>query len=152
MAELKTKATSASVKAFVDGIKDDKRRRDLKALIALMKDATKSTPRMWGTSVVGFGSFRYKYGSGREGDWFIAGVSPRKATLTLYILPGLQDHQDLLPKLGPVTTGNSCVYVKNLDDIHLPTLKTMVARAHRRLANGLDLSDAGSRRARKAKR
>ena len=151
MAELKTKAHAASVKAFVNAINDDQRRREVERVIALMAAATKAQPRMWGTSIVGFGSFHYKYGTGREGEWFVAGVSPRKANLTLYLLPGLHEHRDLLPKLGKFTTGKSCLYIKRLDDIHLPTLKTMVGRAAKRLANGLDV-EAERARARKAPR
>jgi hypothetical protein len=151
MAELKTKASGMSVAQFVAGIKDEQRRREVRTVIALMTDATNAEPRMWGSSIVGFGRFQYKYASGREGEWFVAGLSPRKANLTLYILPGLHDHLDLLPKLGKFTTGKSCLYIRSLDDIHLPTLKTMVGRARRRLANGLDAS-AEARHTRQAKR
>ena len=140
MAELKTRPNDVKVDTFVQGIADEKRRRDVRAVISLMKDATGAKPRMWGTSVVGFGSFKYKYGTGREGEWFIAGVSPRKANLTLYILPGLHEHAADLEKLGTFTTGKSCLYVKSVDDIHLPVLRRMVQRASRRLRNGLDTS------------
>ena len=153
MTELKTKANARSVERFVAGITDETRRRDVERLIAVMKAATKAEPRMWGDSIIGFGSFHYSYASGREGDWFVAGLSPRKGSLTLYVLPGLQDHQDLLPKLGTFTTGKSCIYVKRLDDIHLPTLKTMVGRAAKRLARGFDATAAttgSSRRTRGA--
>lgn len=132
-AELKTKLTTASVKAFLDGIKDETRRKDAKAVAALMKRATKSPPRMWGGSIVGFGTYHYKYASGREGDWFVAGFSPRKANLTLYILPGLHMHTANLKKLGTFTTGKSCIYVKRLSDIHLPTLEKMVKQARGRV-------------------
>ena len=128
-AELKTKLTTASVKAFLDGIKDETRRKDAKAVAALMKRATKSPPRMWGSSIVGFGTYHYKYASGREGDWFVAGFSPRKTNLTLYILPDLHLHTANLKKLGTFTTGKSCIYVKRLSDIHLPTLEKMVRQA-----------------------
>ena len=138
MAELKTKANAGSVTKFVAGIADEARRREVERVIAVMEQATGAAPRMWGRDIIGFGSYHYKYATGREGEWFIAGLSPRKANLTLYVLPGLADHQDLLPKLGKFTTGKSCIYVKRLDDIHLPTLKTMVGRAAKRLARGFD--------------
>lgn len=128
-AELKTKLTTASVKAFLDGIKDETRRKEAKAVAAVMKRATKTAPRMWGSSIVGFGTFHYKYASGREGDWFVAGFSPRKANLTLYILPGLHLHAANLKKLGKFTTGKSCIYVRRLEDIHLPTLEAMTKQA-----------------------
>lgn len=148
MAELKTKANAASVAHFVSTIADDTRRREVRTVISLMKTATKAPPRMWGSSIVGFGRFQYRYGTAREGEWFVAGLSPRKANLTLYILPGLHEYGDLLPKLGKFTTGKSCLYIKRLDDIHLPTLKTMVSRAAKRLAQGLDVK-AEARNARK---
>jgi hypothetical protein len=132
-AELKTKLTTASVKAFLDGIKDETRRKDAKAVAALMKRATKSPPRMWGSSIVGFGTYHYKYASGREGDWFVAGFSPRKANLTLYILPGLHLHTANLKKLGTFTTGKSCIYIKRLADIRLPVLEAMVKQARGRV-------------------
>ena len=128
-AELKTKMTTASVKGFLDGIKDETRRKEAKAVAAVMKRATGATPRMWGASIVGFGDFRYKYASGREGDWFVAGFSPRKTNLTLYILPGLHLHAANLKKLGTFTTGKSCIYVRRLEDIHLPTLEVMAKQA-----------------------
>jgi hypothetical protein len=129
MAQNKTTQTRDSVPAFVASIADETRRAEVRKLIALMKEATGEPPRMWGTSIVGFGRYAYKYESGREGEWFAAGLSPRKANLTLYVLPGLHEYADDLPKLGTFTTGKSCIYVKKLDDLHLPTLKRMVTRA-----------------------
>ncbi len=146
MAELKTKATDANVAAFLATIKDRKRQQDVRSVIAVMKEATSQPPRMWGASIVGFGSFTYKYESGRQGEWFIAGLSPRKANLTLYILPGLHEHEADLGKLGTFTTGKSCLYVKNVDDIRLPVLKRMVKRAAKRLAGGLDRTTTDRRR------
>jgi hypothetical protein len=127
-AELKTKVTRASVKAFIDGIKDETRRAEVRTVVALMRRATGAAPKMWGSSMIGFGRFHYKYASGREGEWFQAGLSPRKANLTLYILPGLHAHTASLKTLGKFTTGKSCIYVKRLSDIHLPTLEKMVKR------------------------
>lgn len=139
MSDLKTKQSSASVETFVRGIKDEKRRREVREVIALMEAATKTRPRMWGSSIIGFGSFRYRYGSGREGEWFITGLSPRKSALTVYILPGLDGHAARLKELGKFTMGKSCLYIRNLDDIHLPTLRAMAAQAAKELAHGLDV-------------
>lgn len=129
MAELKTKPTKVSVASFVAKIVDEKKRADAKALIAMMKDATKSEPVMWGSSIVGFGSYSYAYASGRTGDWPIIGLSPRKQNLTVYIMPGFEEFGDLLGKLGPHTTGKSCLYIKRLSDIDVPTLKKLVVKS-----------------------
>lgn len=125
----KTVRTGASVKAFVAGIKDPARRREVQELLALMKRATKSQPKMWGKSIIGFGRYYYKYASGREGEWCVTGLSPRKQNLTVYILPGLHLQAANLKHLGKVGTGRSCIYIKRLEDIHLPTLERMVEQA-----------------------
>ncbi|MGH9904673.1 MAG: DUF1801 domain-containing protein [Pyrinomonadaceae bacterium] len=96
MAELKTKVTKESVSAFIDKLTDEKRRKDCRVIIDIMKDATKAKPEMWGPSIVGFGRYRYKYESGREGEWMITGFSPRKSDLTLYIMPGLNAFPELM--------------------------------------------------------
>ena len=127
--QMKTVPTTASVSGFVDSIKDETRRDEVKKVMAALKRATKSKPKMWGNSIIGFGSYHYKYATGTEGDWFITGLSPRKTDLTIYILPGLHLHQTNLKSLGKVTTGKSCIYVKRLDDIHLPTLEKMARQA-----------------------
>ena len=129
MAELKTTRTKASVTEFLDGISDEQRRRDCLRLVEIMTRATDAKPEMWGPAIVGFGRYRYKYPSGREGEWFVAGFSPRKQNLTLYILPSVERYPDHLKKLGKHTTGKSCLYVKTLDDVHLPTLKSMLKQA-----------------------
>lgn len=129
MAELKTKPTKVSVASFVSQIPDEKKRGDAKALIAMMKDATKSEPVMWGSSIVGFGSYSYAYASGQAGDWPIIGLSPRKQNLTVYIMPGFEEFGDLLRKLGPHTTGKSCLYIKRLSDIDVPTLKKLIVKS-----------------------
>lgn len=110
MAELKTKETNESVAAFIDKVADTKRREDCRAVIAIMRDVTKEEPKMWGSSIVGFGRHRYKYASGREGEWMIAGFSPRKGDLTLYILGGFDKFADLMPRLGKYKTsgGPAC--------------------------------------------
>jgi hypothetical protein len=128
MAELKTQPTNASVADFIAGIVDEPRRRDCETILALMRGVTQTEPQMWGTAIVGFGQYHYQYESGRSGAWFRMGFSPRKANLTLYLAPGLAAHADLLPTLGKHTTGQSCLYIKKLADIHLPVLKTMLER------------------------
>lgn len=129
MAELKTKPNDASVEAFLNGITDARKRRDALALLTLMREVTQSEPVMWGSSIVGFGSYHYKYESGREGDWFITGFSPRKQDLTVYIMQGFERFGALMRKLGKYKTGKSCLYIKTLDDIDLSTLRELVAQA-----------------------
>ncbi|MFA6954650.1 MAG: DUF1801 domain-containing protein [Thermoanaerobaculia bacterium] len=127
MAELKTKLTNASVTKFLDSVADETRRRDCFTIVELMSKATRSEPKMWGTSIVGFGSRRLKYASGREIDWMIIGFSPRKQDLTLYLTNGCPMREELLAKLGKHKTGKGCLYLKTLDDVHLPTLKQLIA-------------------------
>jgi hypothetical protein len=129
LAELKTKATNDSVRDFLDSIADTRLRADCVAVSKLMKRATKVRPKMWGSSVVGFGSYRYTYASGREGDWFLTGFSPRKQNLTLYIIPGFKRYAGLLATLGKFKTAKSCLYIKNLEEIDLPTLSKLISQS-----------------------
>jgi len=129
VAELKTQRTGKSVRAFVDSITSDVTRRDCRTLLRLMQQASGTTPRMWGPNIVGFGSYHYKYPSGREGDWFRLGFSPRKQNLTLYLMGGLHTHQSLLAHLGKFKTGKACLYLKTLDDINLDVLTTLIRAA-----------------------
>jgi uncharacterized protein DUF1801 len=129
VAELKTKKTTASVEHFLAGISPEKKRQDATALCELMKKATKLEPKMWGTSMVGFGSYHYKYESGHEGDSFLVGFSPRKQNLVVYIMPGLDSFDALLSKLGKHKTGKSCLYLHSLDDIDAPTLRELIQRS-----------------------
>ncbi len=129
MAELKTKRTARSVEGFLRGVEDDERQKDCRALVALMKQATGAQPEMWGPSIVGFGSYHYKYASGREADWFVAGFSPRKQNLTLYIMSGFKGAEGLLQKLGKHTTGSSCLYIKSLADVDNAALRKLVERS-----------------------
>lgn len=129
MAELKTKVSDQSVAKFLNGIGDEKRRQDCLTILELMKQATKAEPRMWGSTIVGFGSYHYTYASGREGDWFLAGFSPRKQNLTLYIMSGFEQYDALLKTLGKYKTGKSCLYINRLDDVHLPTLKKLIQQS-----------------------
>lgn len=126
MAEIKTKQTDQSVEAFLNGIKVDKKRQDSFAILELMKQVTGKEPKMWGDSIVGFGNYHYKYASGREGDWFLVGFSPRKQNLALYIMSGFTDYDDLLNKLGKYKTGKACLYINKLEDIDLQTLEVLV--------------------------
>jgi hypothetical protein len=125
MSDLKTRPTNASVKKFLDGV-DPKRRDDCLALVDIMQKITGEKPRMWGPSIVGFGSYHYTYASGREGDWPLCGFSPRKQNLTLYIMTGFSKYDELLENLGKHSTGVSCLYIKRLDDVHVPTLKKLI--------------------------
>ncbi len=129
MAELKTNRTARSVEAFLGGIKDHKRQQDCRALVAIMKQATGAVPEMWGPSIVGFGSYHYKYPSGREADWFVAGFSPRKQNLTLYIMSGFKGAEGLLQKLGKHKTGSSCLYIKSLAEVDNAALTKLVERS-----------------------
>jgi len=129
MAELKTRATKASVDQFLQGIKDEKKRADCYQILKIMKKATRSEPKMWGPSIVGFGDHHYVYESGREGDWFLAGFSPRVQTLTLYMMGG--SDQELLKKLGKYKTGKGCLYINKLEDVDLKVLKELIATSVR---------------------
>ena len=123
---LKTRRNRASVNAFLARIKDEQQRRDAMVILRIMQDATGEKPTMWGRSLIGFGSYHYKYASGREGDWFLTGFSPRKGSLSLYLMSGLRHRTELLGKLGKYKTGVGCLYIKRLEDIHLPTLKKLI--------------------------
>ena len=127
MAEPKSVPTKASVKAFLDAkVKDAARRADCDAVIALMQDITKAPPVMWGTSIVGFGAYRYKYATGREGDWPLTGFSPRAKQLVLYVMPGCEGYDALVAALGSVKCGVSCIYLKRLSDVPRPALKRLI--------------------------
>ena len=126
MAEAKTKPTSESVEKFLNKVSDEERRADCFAVAKIMEEITGEKPKMWGPSIVGFGSYHYKYASGREGDWPITGFSPRKKDLTLYLMMGFEKYKDLLEKLGKHSGGKSCLYINRLSDVHVPTLKKLI--------------------------
>ena len=126
MAELKTKLNDASVEAFLDGIADERKRQDSYTILTMMQEVTGAKAKMWGDSIVGFGSYHYKYASGREADWMLVGFSPRKQNLTLYIMSGFEQYGDLLGRLGKHSTGKGCLYIKKLQDIDLATLRELV--------------------------
>jgi len=125
-AELKTKKTRQSVTAFLNALEDAGQKKDAKALDKLFREVTGWKPKMWDGSMVGYGDWHYKYDSGREGDFFVTGFSPRKGNISIYIMIGYADYSDILDKLGPHKLGKSCLYIKHLDDIHLPTLKKLI--------------------------
>jgi hypothetical protein len=133
MAEAKTKPTKLSVDKFIESQPDEQVRADCAVIAKLMSEATGEQPKMWGTSIVGFGSYHYKYATGREGDMPIVGFSPRKQNLTLYVLMyGFEEQADLLKKLGKHTTGKGCLYIKRLSDVDLPTLKKLIKASVKR--------------------
>ena len=129
MKENKTKLNDASVMDFLNGVEDEKRKADALVVLEMMKRLTKEAPKMWGTSLVGFGTYHYKSPSGREGDWFITGFSPRKQNLTLYIMNGFQRYDELMSQLGKYTTGKSCLYIKKLEDIDQGILEKLIVES-----------------------
>ncbi len=131
MAELKTKENDASVENFLDSVADQTRREDSFSLLGLMRDVTGEEAKMWGSSIVGFGSYHYVYQSGREGDWMLTGFSPRKRNLAIYIMPGFSEYGPLLENLGKHKTGKSCLYVNKLADIDIDVLRELVTRGVR---------------------
>jgi hypothetical protein len=126
LAENKTKPIKASVTSFISSIEDEQRRRDAKKVAAMMREATGSRAKMWGANIVGYGTYHYKYESGREGDFLITGFSPRKQALTLYIIPGFNHFESLMSKLGNYKTGKSCLYIKRLSDVDEKILKRLI--------------------------
>ena len=126
---LKTQKNKASVAQFLNAIDDPGKRRDAKAVAKLMKEITGEKPAMWGTSIVGYGSYHYTYASGQSGDWPLTGFSPRKRELTLYITDGFGGYTSLMKKLGKYKTGKSCLYLKSLDDIDLDVLRTLITKS-----------------------
>lgn len=132
---LKTRQNNASVVQFLRGVADEARRADCQRLVELMSRISGVPPKMWGTSIVGFGTFHYKYASGREGDWPPIAFSPRKKDLTIYASPGLDLYKAELARLGTFTRGVSCLYVKRLADIDLLTLEVVLADSFRKLTD-----------------
>lgn len=129
MAEAKTLPTDASVEAFLNAVENEQKRQDAFAILQLMTEITGEKPVLWGSSIVGFGSYHYKYATGREGDMPITGFSPRKQNLTLYIMGGFENYEELLQRLGKHSTGSSCLYVKKLKDIDLDVLRELVTQS-----------------------
>lgn len=127
MAELKTQVTKASVDKFLQGIKDERKRQDCYEILKIMKKATRAEPKMWGTSIIGFGDYHYVYASGREGDWFITGFSPRVQNLTLYMMGGFDS--EVLKRLGKYKTGKGCLYINKLSDVDLKVLNELITKS-----------------------
>lgn len=126
MAELKTKVNAASVEDFLNSIADENKRKDSFALLKLYRKITKMEPKMWGPSIIGFGSYHYKYDSGHEGDMALAAFSPRKANLTLYIMGAIEGQEERLKKLGKHKTSKGCLYINNLKDIDTVVLTELI--------------------------
>jgi len=129
LAQIKTKPTSLSVEDFINSIPDEQKRKDSLVILKLMEKAMKTKPKMWGSSMIGFGDVRYKSpATGREVDWFKIGFSPRKANLSLHLID-LQRHADALKKLGKYKTGTGCLYIVKLEDVDVKILEKMIAAA-----------------------
>ncbi len=126
MAELKTKQNDGSVDDLLDAVPDPQKAADARVVLGMMQEATGGLATLWGSNIVGFGRYHYTYASGREGDWFLCGFSPRKANLTLYIMPGFSAYEDLLGRLGKHKTGKSCLYIKRLSDVDVDVLRELV--------------------------
>lgn len=129
MAENKTRPTKVSVTAFLNAIEDKRKRADARKIAAMMRKATGCRARMWGSSIVGYGQYHYKYASGREGDWALVGFSPRKQNLAVYIMPGFASFTPLMKKLGKYKTGKSCLYLNKLDDVDESVLEKLIAES-----------------------
>ena len=129
VAENKTRPGKASVTDFVNGIEDRQRKSDVRKVASMMRKATGARAKMWGPSIIGFGSYHYKYDSGREGDFLITGLSPRKQALTVYIMPGFSRFEPLMKKLGKYKTGKSCLYIKRLSDVDEMILNKLIVES-----------------------
>ena len=129
MAELKTQPTDDDVEAFLASIPDERRRADARAVCALMCELSGEPPVIWGTGLVGFGSYAYTYVTGRSGEWFAVGFAPRKQALTLYVMDGFGDYEALLARLGPHKTGKSCLHLKRLADVDEDVLRELIRRS-----------------------
>jgi len=129
MADLKTKPNDADVTAFLNSVADEQKRQDSFAVLELMKQVTGEDPKMWGPSIVGFGSYHYKYKTGWEGDYLLTGFSPRKQNLTLYIMAGFDQYDALMSRLGKYKTGKSCLYLKKLADVDEAVLRELVKQS-----------------------
>ncbi len=132
-AQLKTQKNEASVESYLNSINEEQKKADAFALLSLMKKITRQEPKMWGTAIVGFGDYTYKYSTGREGDWFLMGFSPRKQNLTIYIMTGYERHPDLMVKLGKYKTGKSCLYINKLSDVNEKVLTELLTVAQKDL-------------------
>jgi hypothetical protein len=126
MAEQKTQPNQSSVIDYLNSVENEKRRADSFSILELMQEVTGEEPLMWGDSIVGFGTYRYQYASGRKGEWFLTGFAPRKQNLTLYIMSGFSNYEQLLAQLGKYKTGKSCLYINKLEDVNLDVLRKLI--------------------------
>ena len=138
MAEIKTKANDASVEVFLDRVPNATRREDARTLVRMLKSITRQPPKMWGPSIVGFGSYHYKYATGREGDMPMAGFSPRAGAMTIYVMRGSARYDELVSRLGKCKTSVACVYINKLADVDLKVLRELMTASYQHLkAHGL---------------
>ena len=144
MSDLKTRPNDASVEELLGQVEDPARRRDCQELVEIMRRVTGEEPKMWGPSIVGFGSYHYRYASGREGDWMAVGFSPRKRDLTLYIMAGFSRYGELLERLGKHKHGKSCLYVQRLDDVDREVLEELVSESVAYVRDEVDTAADGS--------
>lgn len=144
MSDLKTRPSEDSVADFIDTLVDPRRQREARQLVALLSDATGEQPVMWGKDIVGFGSYHYRYASGREGDWMLTGFSPRKAKLSVYLMDGVERHADALAQMGPYTNGVSCLYLKSLDSVDEEVLSDVVRASVAYVRETLDKPEVAS--------
>ena len=126
MAEPKTRVTNASVAAFFNAIADPQARKDCRTIAGILQAATRAKPRMWGTSIVGFGKHKTAYANGRTADWMLIGFAPRKQNITLYLMAAFPGREQMLRELGVHSKGGGCLYIRRLSDIHVPTLRKLV--------------------------
>jgi hypothetical protein len=129
MTQVKIQKTDASVEEFLNSVTNEKRREDSFAISDLLREVTGEEPSMWGTNIVGFGAYRYKYASGREGEWPVVGFSPRKQNLTLYIMTGFDEYESLLSDLGKHKTGKACLYINKLEDVDQDVLRGLIEQS-----------------------
>lgn len=127
---LKTTQNDNNVQAFLEGVAHEKRREDSLVVLDMMKNITDQEPKMWGSSIVGFDHYHYKYDSGREGDFFKVGFSPRKQSLTIYVMPGFTRYEELMEQLGKYKTGKSCLYINKLEDVDLDVLRQLIKESY----------------------
>ena len=133
LAEIKTKQTDSSVEAFIDKLPDEQKRKDSRIILQMMEKASKEKPKMWGSSMIGFGNVRYKSpATGREVDWFKIGFSPRKGNLSLHLISDFKQHADSLKKLGKHKTGVGCLYINKLEDVDIKVLEKIINAAANR--------------------
>lgn len=135
MAEIKTKPTEVSVDKFIKAVPDKQKQEDSYVLIDMMRKMTKDEPKMWGPSIIGFGTYHYKYASGHEGDMAMTGFSPRKDAISIYLMCGLPENKELFKKLGKHKMGKSCLYIKRLSDVDTKVLKQLITESYKYIKN-----------------